>query len=375
MSSAYVNANMPTLLQDKDHFNVPFTELGSTAGLLLFWSYLFSTLMAPFVGLIYDILGRYWFILPACFVMAITMGLYPSLAPSFLLLTVIRTLHACLITILFSNPLVIDYVKAGSRGLMLSIVCLGLIFGELLMISTYLLTREMSLQLQYWVPALITGAGSVALIWMIREPTIENVVKRQKADLSADDMVKQGESFFIFSEREPHIQETTWEKFKRLTSEAWQECKTQPKLLYCFFCLLSSRLITVLFSVYLQLWIMSFKESGVIESTELADRTYMRITALAVVGLVFFAPLYGLYSDVADPRKVIPISFLIRGLLAACFKFIQDPNTWQGYLLGVSIIIVSAAQFISVEAYFMYRIKKTVRGTLMGFAMFAGSVG
>lgn len=166
-----------------------------------------------------------------------------------------------------------------------------------------------------------------------------------------------------------------WEKFKRLTSEAWQECSTQPKLLYCFACCFSSRLITVLFSVYLQLWIMSFKESGVIESTELADRVYMRITAAAVVSLVFFAPLYGLYSDVADPKKMITLSFLIRGLLAACFKFVQDPNTWQGYLLGVSIIIVSAAQFISVESYLMYRVKKTIRGTLMGFAMFAGSIG
>ena len=46
--------------------------------------------------------------------------------------------------------------------------------------------------------------------------------------------------------------------FRSLTNEAWEDIKLMKKYLFCFICLLVSRLIVVLFSVYLQLWVMSF---------------------------------------------------------------------------------------------------------------------
>ena len=120
---------------------------------------------------------------------------------------------------------------------------------------------------------------------------------------------------------------------------------------------------------------MSFQESGVLESSELADKVYMRTTVAAVIGLVVISPLYGMFSDRADPKKIIPTSFLVRSFIGMSFRWIKNPNTWAGYFCSVSLVMVSVVQFISVEVYFMQRIKKTVRGTLMGFAMFAGCIG
>ena len=108
-------------------------------------------------------------------------------------------------------------------------------------------------------------------------------------------------------------------KFKYLTSEALNEVLERPKYIFCFVCLLVSRLIAVLFSVYLQLWVMSFQQSGVLASKEESDAIYMRVVTGALVSILVVAPVFGFVSDKADPRIIVPSSFFVRGVIAFMF--------------------------------------------------------
>ena len=82
-AGAYVNAQMPYLLQDSSYFDFPFSVTGRRAGEVLFCGYLVATLFTPILGYGYDLIGRFWFMIPTCFLMALQVGLMPLSAPYF----------------------------------------------------------------------------------------------------------------------------------------------------------------------------------------------------------------------------------------------------------------------------------------------------
>ena len=112
---------------------------------MLFWGYLISTIVTPAIGYIYDILGRFWFIIPSCFVLCLQLAIIPYSAPHFWLLCAFRSVMSCLINAIHVNPLIIDYIKSESRGLMMSFATLGLVLGELLMVLLFSATRSLSM--------------------------------------------------------------------------------------------------------------------------------------------------------------------------------------------------------------------------------------
>ena len=57
-----------------------------------------------------------------------------------------RTVMSCLMRLVLVNPLILDYVKSESRGLGMSIVAYGFIFGELTMIALFEFTRKMNME-------------------------------------------------------------------------------------------------------------------------------------------------------------------------------------------------------------------------------------
>ena len=170
VAGAYVNAMMPYLLQDEEYFAIPFDNVGSEAGQVLFWAYLISTLITPTIGYIYDMLGRFWFIIPSCFILCLFVAIIPFSAPHFWLLCVFRSVMSCLINAIHVNPLIIDYIKSKSRGLMMSFATLGLVLGELLMVLLFSVTRKLTMMQQYYIPAICITLVSVSLIWLVREP-------------------------------------------------------------------------------------------------------------------------------------------------------------------------------------------------------------
>lgn len=102
--------------------------------------------------------------------------------------------------------------------------------------------------MQYWIPALIVATMSLSLIFLIREPTI----KRCK---------NMPDGTVIDSERAQSL--PAWPRFKKLWSEAMEEIYERPKYIFVFVCLIVSRLMNILFAVYIQLWVMSFQKTGV----------------------------------------------------------------------------------------------------------------
>ena len=143
---AYTNLNMPYLLQDTDYFNIPFSDVGSTIGRILSISSLGSMFLTPFIGYAYDIFGRFWFLVPSIFLLTIQLIFLPYSAPNLWLLILFRAIMGCFMRIIFINPLILDYVKSESRGFGMGIVTYGFVFGELLMITIFEMTRSMTMK-------------------------------------------------------------------------------------------------------------------------------------------------------------------------------------------------------------------------------------
>ena len=87
-AGSYVNANMPFLLQSESYFNIPFSDVGTYSGKILFWAYLVSTISTPGMGYIYDILGRYKVLISSSFILSFVLGIIPYSSPYFWLLCI-----------------------------------------------------------------------------------------------------------------------------------------------------------------------------------------------------------------------------------------------------------------------------------------------
>ena len=134
---------------------------------------LVATILTPFLGYFYDLFGRKWIVVPMFFIVSIFIALMPYSAPLFWRLAIFRGLLVVSQRLIHVNPLVIDYVKSESRGLGIALASLGLVVGEMLMVTMFAATRKLSMEAQYWVPAIIISALAISLIFLIREPTIK----------------------------------------------------------------------------------------------------------------------------------------------------------------------------------------------------------
>jgi len=101
--------------------------------------------VTPFLGYAYDIIGRFWFMIPSCFLLAFQLGIVPFSSPRFWLLCLFRAFMSILINVVHVSPLIIDYVKSESRGMAMALASLGLVLGELVMVSMFALTRKMTM--------------------------------------------------------------------------------------------------------------------------------------------------------------------------------------------------------------------------------------
>ena len=173
-AGGFVNANMPFLLRDENYFNYQFSEVGDRTGKALFWAYLTSTAVCPFLGYVYDTLGRFWFMIPSMFALSFFMAILPYSAPHFPVLIAMRAFIAIIVNVISVNPLIIDYVKNKSRGLVVSFSSIGFVMGELVMIIMFSMTRSLKMPGQYAVPAVLLACLTTILIFMLREPKLKH---------------------------------------------------------------------------------------------------------------------------------------------------------------------------------------------------------
>lgn len=87
------------------------------------------------------------------------------------------------------------------------------------------------------------------------------------------------------------------------------------------------RLITVLFSIYLLMWLQSFASTGVLEDDKQALVIYRNITIILTVCAALILPAAGWLADKAPSGMMIPLAFFIRGSISFSFQFIEDPRS------------------------------------------------
>ena len=76
-----------------------------------------------------------------------------------------------------------------------------------------------------------------------------------------------------------------------------------------------TKLVQVLYSVYLVLWITDFVERGVLQDNDEAKTLYKNVMVYAVIATAISVPFIGKMADYLPAPIFVPLSFLIRGVL------------------------------------------------------------
>jgi len=171
--AAYVNAEVIFLLRDEDYFAVDASEIGRVSSDILFYALLFTLLLSIGVGYLFDMFGRRTIIMGSLYVMALVVLLMPYTAPSIVLLTCLRIVLALGTQFTHSHPLVVDYIKAESRGKATALQSLGSVVGECFTFLV-LMTATMNMEVAngFALVAVVILVLTTSLLFMIREPDL-----------------------------------------------------------------------------------------------------------------------------------------------------------------------------------------------------------
>lgn len=163
-----------------------------------------------------------------------------------------------------------------------------------------------------------------------------------------------------------------------LTDIVKGQLKKKPILYIVILGAAITRLLAVLFSTYLILWInIHFLIAGDMtqENSDKAKDIYIRIMVASALICIFVLPVIGKICDVVDPRKIMPFAFLARCSTTYLFWLLKTPESVQTFLVCVAMVIATIAEQISCDSIFMKNLNKETRGILSGAYSFAGQVG
>ena len=131
-------------------------------------------------------------------------------------------------------------------------------------------------------------------------------------------------------------------------------------------------MISILFSIYIVLWITSFVDSGLLESEEASKELYQKIMLFSMVGTMCIIPLAGYIADKLHWGFNIALAFSLRFITGLSFLQINDPRTNLATMLCVFYVISSVIANISIETGYLRGIPPEIRGTMLGlFGLFA----
>ena len=88
-----------------------------------------------------------------------------------------------------------------------------------------------------------------------------------------------------------------------------------------------NKLLTVVFSTYLILWIQTFIGNGLKDDNEAKD-IYIKIMIFSVLASSIIFPIVGRLCDSFEPRNILPFSFLIRCLSTVLFCMLNHPDSY-----------------------------------------------
>lgn len=142
-----------------------------------------------------------------------------------------------------------------------------------------------------------------------------------------------------------------------------------------------TRLLSVLFSTFLILWInkdMVTAESGSAlrkqQESEAKD-IYINIMVSSALICIIVLPLIGKLCDTVDPRKIMPFAFVSRSLITYMFWRLTSPQDEWTFVVCVSMVVATITESVCCDSIFMKNLNKETRGIFNGLFSFAGQIG
>ena len=135
---------------------------------------------------------------------------------------------------------------------------------------------------------------------------------------------------------------------KYLSGRIKEEVMSNAKYILCFTAVTVIKLVQVLYSIYMVLWITHFIELGVLADAEEAKTIYKNVLTIGAVAAIISVPIIGKLADSLPTYIFLPLSFFIRGALITQFDLIDDPRTVYSVFISVAVILASTIQFIVV---------------------------
>ena len=133
-----------------------------------------------------------------------------------------------------------------------------------------------------------------------------------------------------------------------------------------------TQVISILFSVYMVLWIASYVDNGLLESEDASKDIYQRIMLFSMAATGLVTPFVGYIADNLHWGFNIGTAFTLRFLTGLLFLQINDPRTTLAIFLCVLYTSSSAIANISIETGYLRGISSEIRGTMFGlFWLFA----
>ena len=152
-----------------------------------------------------------------------------------------------------------------------------------------------------------------------------------------------------------------------LSRRVWETCRLDAKYLVCFVGAGIVRLVLILFSTFMLLWITSFVDSGLLPNEKASKDLYSMIVMLSIITTLVVLPVSGCLGDRVPTTIMIPVSFGLRGLCGMAFLYISDPRTTASIILCVALITLSMVENVCIEATFMKGMPSDIRGIMVGF--------
>ena len=222
----FLQVQITFLLESEDYFAINPSEVGRKNSYLIFWQSGIALCFLPFIGYLYEFLGRRLVIVMCLFASVALFLLVPFTAPNYYFLVIVKSLTYLLGTIVDGHPLIPDYVKSESRGRAVSCAVLGSILGEVFSMTVLIgLSIDMRLDESFVFVAIICGGLTCLIPMIIREP----VIKPPEPELNQNS----GTGVTL----------TKKEKVKILTQEAIDLIKNDGRYVLCFMGVMLTRLM------------------------------------------------------------------------------------------------------------------------------------
>lgn len=285
---AYLNAQLAYMLEDKSMFSMPADQIGQLTSELTVASLPFSMVTTCAVSFIFEIVGRKLTLFFSFFFTGILFFLLPYTAPNYFLLTVARCLLGVTMSAPLAHPLIPDYVRRESRGAAIAVAGVGIVLGEVFSMGIlFNLTKSMSYYDAFLASAMLIFSFSIFFLYSVQDPALERIrnavesrhsvlLQKRLSRLPAKTLRMQRRTTKSRSLNIP-IEPTNLEEKVRvpisnmafasqkyyqqvleLMNIAIIELKENPVLFISMVGASITRLLSVLFSTYLILWIQTF---------------------------------------------------------------------------------------------------------------------